>query len=200
MNTKLVFLDLETGGLNGRIETGELGCHHYPILEIAVIVTDSDLNQIGEPLVIPVFQTDTALSKCHEWALAKHEETGLLKRVRESGIALDQAEDLVIQYLGSVGVDKYDRKTKSGGVLAGSSIHFDRSFIMAQMNELNNYLHYRQLDVSALALTARMFCPEAEKLATQHKELKHEALADIRETITELRFYKENVFNIDFEE
>lgn len=200
MSTKLVFLDLETGGLNGRLDNGKLGCEYYPILEIAIIVTDSELIQIGEPLVIAVFQNNDDIEKCHEWALKKHEETGLLQRVRESGLTLDQAEDQVIKYLDGLGVGKYNRKTKTGGLLAGSSIHFDRSFIMAQMDELNKYLHYRQIDVSALSLTARMFNPEAEKIAIQHKEMKHEALSDIRETITELKFYKENIFNVDFEE
>lgn len=200
MDSKLVFLDFETGGLNYRLENGKLGCEYYPILEVAIIVTDSELMQIGEPLVIAIFQNNDEIEKCHEWALKKHEETGLLQRVTESGVTLDQAEDQIIKYLGGLGVGKYDRKTKCGGILAGSSIHFDRSFMFAQMGNLNKYLHYRQLDVSALAMAARMFNPKAEKIAIQHKEMKHEALSDIRETIAELKFYKENIFNVDFEE
>ncbi len=190
-NTALVFGDLETGGLNGRLDNGQLGMEHYPILEVAIIVTDENLVEMGPPLRIVIHQPESEVEKCSEWALDQHTKTGLLDQVRLSSISLEQAQRAIIDHLFSLGVDAYDRKAKTGGILCGSSIMFDRTFLMCQMPELHEYLHYRQLDVSALALAFRMFEPDVEKRAVGVKKYSHEALADIRESIAELRVYRD---------
>jgi oligoribonuclease (3'-5' exoribonuclease) len=189
-----LFGDIETGGLNGRVENGQLGMEYYPIFELAFIVTDSELNEVGEPLRIVVHQQPEDIEKSHEWALKTHKESGLISEVHDSPYTLEEAEQLIIAHLESLGFKPYDRKTKEGLVFAGSSIMFDRSYIMCQMPKLHEFLHYRQLDVSAIALAARAFKSELEKTARKAKEYKHEALSDIRETIDELRLYRNELF------
>lgn len=190
----ILFSDLETGGLNGRLPNGKLGMEFYPIFELACIVTDHDLNELGEPLRIAVYQSEEDIDKSHEWALNTHKESGLLDDVRQSKVTLAQAEQMIIKHLAALGIEKYDRKTRLGAIFAGNSIMFDRSYLMCQMPELHEYLHYRQLDVSALALAARMWKPELEKKAAGQKKYQHEALADIRESIEELRVYRAELF------
>ena len=192
----LIWIDLETGGLNGRLECGKIGADYYPILEIAVIVTDTQLNELGEPLVLKIGQTPESLSTCSEWALNTHRDSGLINAVLASELTLEKAEQVVIGYLKHLGIRTYDRKNKTGGMLAGNGISFDRSYMMCQLPALLDYLHYRQLDVSSFALAARMWKPGIEAEAVAAKEFRHEALADIRESIAEFRFYKKH-FLID---
>jgi oligoribonuclease len=187
--------DLETGGLNGPNSDGNLGMQHYPIFEMAFIVTDSNLERVGEPLRVVVHHSDEDIAKAHEWAIETHTESGLLAEVRASKVDLLQAEQMVIDHLKALGIESYNRKARTGAILSGSSIAFDRSFIMCQMPALHDYLHYRQLDISALALAARAFKPELEKEITSKKEYKHEALADIEESIAELAAYKIALFS-----
>jgi oligoribonuclease len=186
-----LFGDIETGGLNGRLDNGVLGMEYYPILELAFILTDKDLNQIGEPLRVVVHHGDEAIATCSEWALDTHTSSRLIDEVRSSTVSLEQAELMVIDWLKGLGVTKYDGKTKQGIVFAGNSIMFDRSYIMCQMPMLHDFMHYRQLDVSAIALAARAWNPELERKAVSVKLYAHEALADIRESIEELRVYKQ---------
>ena len=197
MKNHLIFIDLETGGLNGRLLNGELGCEYLPILEVAIIVTDTNLNELGK-LHYVIKQTDEMLNRCDHYALEMHEKTGLIKRVISArqirNLDLSSVESTLIQDLERLGVNKYNRKDKTGGIVCGSSVAFDRSFMMAQMPTLNSYFHYRQIDVSSLALMCRMWQPELEKKAIEHKRLEHKALADIRETIEELRIYKSHLF------
>lgn len=94
-----------------------------------------------------------------------------------------------MDHLKSNGVDAYDKKTKTGGIMAGNSIVLDRMFIAAQMPKFESYMHYRQLDASALAIAARYWAPEVAKEAIANKAYGHEALADIRESIAEARVY-----------
>jgi len=182
--------DLETGGLNGRLENGKLGMEHYPIFELAFIVTDFELNQVGEPLRLVVHHNVNSIKKSHPWAIKTHTESGLLAEVEASSLTLEQAEQQVIDYLEALGIEPYNREDKTGAVFSGNSIMFDRSYIMCQMPKLHEYLHYRQLDISALALAARAFNPDLEKFITSKKQYKHEALADIRESIEELKAYR----------
>ena len=187
----LLWGDLETGGLNGRLDNGELGMNYYPIFEIAIIVTDLELEPIGEPLRLVIHQSDDVISRSHEWAIDTHTKSGLLKDVRESGITLEQAETLIIEYLNNLGINKYDRKKQSGAIFAGNSISFDRSFLMCQMPTLSDFMHYRQLDISALNIAFRFWLPELANSIT--KEYSHEALADIKESIQEAKTYKEYI-------
>jgi len=186
-----LFGDIETGGLNGRLDNGALGMEYYPILELAFILTDKDLNQIGLPLRVVVHHSDEVIATCSEWALDTHTASGLIDCVRASTLSLADAEQIVIKWLKGHSVTKYDGKTKQGVVFAGNSIMFDRSYIMCQMPTLHEYMHYRQLDVSAIALAARAFNPELERKAISCKLYAHEALADIRESIEELRTYQQ---------
>ncbi|MDO6489278.1 oligoribonuclease [Colwellia sp. 6_MG-2023] len=188
--------DLETGGLNGRIENGKLGMEYYPIFELAFIVTDLNLEQVGEPLRLVIHHNDDDINKSHEWAIKTHTESGLLNEVRLSTLTLEQAEQRIIEHLKALGIESYDSKEKTGAAFSGNSIMFDRSYLMCQMPKLHEYLHYRQLDISALALAARAFNPELEKEITSKKQYKHEALADIRESIAELKMYRSALFKI----
>lgn len=184
----LVTADIETGGLNGRLDCGKMGMMYYPIFEIAIILTDGNLKTIGEPLHLIINCSEEDIQKSHEWSLTKHTETGLLDKVRTSTINLKQAEQLIIQYLKVNGIHKYDRATKKGGVMCGNSIMFDRSFMMAQMDSLHQHLHYRQLDVSVFDLAFRILginCP------TPLKKYSHEALGDVKETLAELGAYRD---------
>lgn len=186
--------DIEAGGLDGRIENGKLGMEYYPIFEIAFIITDTDLNQVGEPLRLVIHQSDEMIARSHEWALKTHTESGLLNEVRASKITLEQAESIIIVHLKSLGIEKYNVKKRTGAVFSGNSIKYDRNFFTCQMPVLNDYFHYRQLDISVLALAARAFMPELEKDVTARKEYKHEALADIQESIAELKAYRSALF------
>ena len=191
MSNALVWCDVETGGLNGRLPNGHLGMEYYPILEIVIIVTDEDLVEIGMPLRVVIHQPESEIKKCSEWALKTHTESGLLTEVRVAVCTLAAAEQLILHHLFcNLGIDSYDRKAKTGGILCGSSIMFDRTFLMCQMPNLHEYLHYRQLDVSALNLAIRMFNPELAIAGTEFKKYSHEALVDIRESIEELRIYR----------
>ncbi len=194
--SRTVFLhgDLETGGLDGLLSCGNLGAAYYPIFEIAVIVTNNDLKQLGEPLRIVIHQSETEIAKSHEWAIKQHTKSGLLDEVRASKISLEQAEQMVINHLKDLGINKYDRKKRTGAIFSGNSIKFDRNFMNNQMPNLDEYLHYRQLDISVLALAARAFYPELEKSISSKKKYTHLALDDIRESIAELKAYKRVLF------
>ncbi|MGI2078465.1 oligoribonuclease [Shewanella putrefaciens] len=194
MNQFFLFGDLETGGLNGRLDNGQLGMEYYPIFEVAFIVTDSELNQVGEALHIVIHQDDESIARSHEWAIDVHTKSGLLDAVRASSVSLAQAEQMVIEHLKALGIPKHDRKAKTGVVFAGNSIPFDRSYIMCQMSELHEYMHYRQLDISSIALAARAWAPDVELNAIKAKQYQHEALADIRESIAELKSYRDQLF------
>ena len=188
----LAFGDIETGGLNGRLENGALGMEYYPIFELAFIVTDSELNQLGAPIRLVIHHSNEDIAKSHSWALETHENSGLLDEVRASNITLANAEQLIIDHLKSLDIAAYNRKEKTGAIFAGNSIMFDRSYLMCQMPKLHEYFHYRQLDVSALALAVRLWRPELE--SEINKQYKHEALADIQETIDELKVYRGALF------
>jgi oligoribonuclease (3'-5' exoribonuclease) len=189
MNAFLIWIDIETGGLSGLLPGGQMGCSYYPILEVAVIITDSQLKEVGDPLQITIHHDDAVIGRCHEWALDTHAKSGLLDRCRASTISLAQAEELILCHLKNNGVAAYDRKAKTGGLMAGNSILLDRMFISAQMPSLNAYLNYRQLDASAVALAARYWAPKLATAALEHKTYSHEALSDIRESIAEARVY-----------
>lgn len=193
----LLFGDIETGGLDGLIErNGELGMKYYPILELAFVLTNLQLEQIGEPLRIVISHTDGMILRSDGWSLKTHQDSGLLEQVRKSTILHSEAEQQVLDWLQQNGVSKYSRKNQTGAVFAGNSIKLDRNFLMCQMPKLHEYLHYRQLDISAIALAARAFAPNLEKNAVAHKQYSHEALADIQESIQELRFYKDQFFKL----
>lgn len=186
-----VWIDIETGGLNGLLENNQIGAMYYPIFEVALKVTDKDLNEICDPLCMTIYQDEDDIAKCSEWALKTHAESGLLNRVRNDGVELVDAEAMILEHLSSNGVNPYNVKAKSGGVLAGNGIHYDRSFIMCQMPRLNSYLYYRQNDVSSVNMSMMAWNPDLYEEVKQAKEYKHEAMADINESIDEAHVYKQ---------
>jgi len=188
----LVWIDTETGGLTGPVEAdgvNQLGQEYYPLLEIAVIVTDLELNVVGIPLRQVIFQSKAMRQRCHSKALEMHEKSGLMKEVEESGASLLTAQRRILDHLESLGVQPYNRKEKTGAVMAGNSIGFDKQFIDCQMPELAAFLHYRLFDVSALALGFRLWNPSIANEV--QKEYLHTALDDICESISEAKTYRQ---------
>lgn len=153
------------------------------ILEIATIVTDSQLNILEEGPVMAVHQSDEVLDVMNEWCVNTHGATGLTDRVRASSISESQAEQITLDFL---------RNYIDQGIspMCGNSIGQDRRFLWRYMPELNDHFHYRNIDVSTLKELARRWKPE---LLTQFsKKGTHLALEDIRESIDELRFYRQH--------
>ena len=153
------------------------------ILEIATIVTDGQLNVIEEGPVMAIHQSDDVLASMNEWCIKTHGATGLTERVRQSHISLGEAEDLTLDFV---------RKHVDAGTspMCGNSIGQDRRFLYRYMNDLHDYFHYRNIDVSTLKELARRWQPE---LLKQHvKKGTHLALEDIRESIEELQFYRKH--------
>lgn len=177
-NNRLVWIDLEMTGLDPEKER---------IIEMATIVTDSDLNIVAEGPVIAVNQPDALLNAMDEWCTRTHGESGLTKRVRESDISEGQAEQQTLDFL-----RKYLEKGQSP--LCGNSIGQDRRFLVKYMPELEAFFHYRNLDVSTIKELARRWRPDV--LKGVQKKGSHLALDDIRDSINELRHYREHFFKL----
>lgn len=169
---KLVWLDLEMSGLDPL---------HDRILEVAAIVTDSQLTVLSEGPLLAIHQPESCLSAMGEWCQRTHMENGLLERVRHSSITEELAEELMLSWLANwvpVGV----------APLCGNSIGQDRQFLQRYMPKLAAYFHYRSIDVSSLKELARRWNPAI--LAGFTKRNTHRALDDIRESIAELVYYR----------
>ncbi|GGG01620.1 oligoribonuclease [Rhodococcoides trifolii] len=178
MQDKLVWIDCEMTGL----DTGS-----DKLIEIAALVTDSDLNVLGEGVDIVIHADDDALAAMPEVVTAMHAKSGLTEEVRNSTVSLREAEEQVLAYI-------REHVTSPGTVpLAGNSIGTDRGFIARDMPELDNYLHYRMIDVSSIKELARRWFPRIY-FGQPPKGLAHRALADIKESIRELQYYRRTVF------
>jgi oligoribonuclease len=154
------------------------------LVEIAVLVTDSELNVIGEGIDLVIAATPEQLAGMNEFVTQMHTNSGLITKI-PTGIALTEAEDLIIKYLESA-------NTVSGkSPLAGNSVSVDRSFIARDMPRLNNYLHYRTIDVSSVKELARRWNPKVYFNAPA-KTGNHRALGDIQDSIAELAHYRAN--------
>jgi len=173
-NTPLVWLDLEMTGLDPDTDR---------IIEIATIITDSDLNILGEGPVLAIYQEESLLANMDEWNTKQHHQSGLVDRVLESRVDEKQAEQLTLDFISG-----YVKPRQSP--LCGNTICQDRRFLYRYMPQLEAYFHYRNLDVSTLKELARRWAPEVYK--GLNKASKHLALEDIRESIEELRYYREN--------
>ncbi|MFC3093718.1 oligoribonuclease [Alteromonas sediminis] len=174
----LVWIDMEMTGLDP--ET-------CVVLEIATIVTDPQLNVLAEGPVIAVHQPDDILNGMDEWCTKTHGESGLTQRCKESRVSEADAEKMTIDFLST-----YVDQGKSP--LCGNTIGQDRRFMVKYMPVLEAYFHYRSIDVSTIKELARRWQPE---IATGFKKKGvHLALDDIRESIEELRYYREKVFKI----
>ena len=169
----LIWIDLEMTGLDPETDT---------ILEIATIVTDGQLNQIAEGPVIAVHHSDDVLENMNEWCIKTHGETGLTERVRQSTVSMAEAEQMTLDFL---------KNYIEPGIspMCGNSIGQDRRFLNRYMSDLHNFFHYRNIDVSTLKELARRWKPEI--MDGFKKKGTHLALEDIRESIEELRYYRQ---------
>tara|TARA_B100000700_G_scaffold178953_1_gene197604 strand:+ start:4168 stop:4830 length:663 start_codon:yes stop_codon:yes gene_type:complete len=182
---RYVFIDIETGGFNDVKINNQFGREYYPILQIAVVLTDKNYNEIAEPLNIIIKQNEEELSKCSDWSKEQFKDT-LMKDCLKSEITLSEAENRILEFL------KDNNIKEKESYLAGNSIRLDRDFITVKMPKLNGYLHYRMLDVTALKLFMNDVCSsdlEFKKVGT------HDALSDIKESIKEIKYYKDLKFN-----
>ena len=174
---RLIWIDLEMTGLDTVADS---------IIEIATIVTDADLNPLAEGPVIAIHQSDTVLSAMDEWNTRQHGQSGLIDRVRASNSTAAEAEAQTLAFL-------QEWVDAGASPMCGNSICQDRRFMAREMPELEAFFHYRNLDVSSLKILALLWAPEA--LAGFNKESAHLALDDIRDSIAELRYYRQHMLN-----
>ncbi|WP_293787933.1 oligoribonuclease [uncultured Aeromicrobium sp.] len=177
MNDKLVWIDCEMTGLS---------LEHDALIEVAALVTDYDLQVLGDGVDLVIKPPQDALEQMNEVVTQMHTASGLLDEL-DSGITLAEAEERVLDYVREFVTEP--RKAP----LAGNSIGTDRAFLARDMSQLESYLHYRVVDVSSIKELARHWFPRAY-FAAPEKGGNHRALADIRESIDELRYYRRTVF------
>jgi oligoribonuclease len=175
---ELVWIDCEMTGLDLRRDR---------LIEIAALVTDADLNVLGEGIDVVIHADDEALDNMVEVVARMHTSSGLTEEVRDSTIDLAAAEQLVLDYI------RTHVKAAKTAPLAGNSIATDRGFIARDMPALDNYLHYRMIDVSSIKELCRRWYPRIY-YGQPEKGLAHRALADIEESIRELRYYRRTAF------
>ncbi len=178
MDQPLVWIDLEMTGLDPDNDV---------ILEIACIVTDGSLEEIHEGPNLVIHATGDQLEGMVDIVTEMHTKSGLITDVPDSTTTAAQAERLVIEFIAEHVPEPFTAP------LAGNSVHADRAFLRKYMPALNDYLHYRIVDVSTIKELARRWYPEAVEKAPK-KQGDHRALADIRESIEELRYFRETVF------
>jgi oligoribonuclease len=153
------------------------------IIEIATIVTDSELNVVAEGPVVVVRQPESLLEAMDDWNKRQHGASGLLERVRTEGVSEREAEATTLAFL-----ERYIEKKRSP--LCGNTIWQDRRFLSRYMPTLENYLHYRMIDVSSIKELVRRWRPDL--VPGYSKQNAHTAMADVRESIEELRYYREH--------
>jgi oligoribonuclease len=170
--TPLVWIDMEMSGLVPERDR---------ILEVAMVVTDSELNVLAEAPVWVVHQTDEVLDGMDSWNRATHGKSGLVDKVRASQFNEAEVERRIVEFLKPLVAERT-------APLAGNTVHQDRRFMARYMPAFDAYLHYRIVDVSTLKELAKRWNPAV--VAGVAKEGKHEALADVHESIEELRHYR----------
>ena len=176
-SSNLIWIDLEMTGLNTITDQ---------IIEIATIVTDINLHELAQGPVLAIHQVTEIMDGMDEWNTRQHRESGLTGRVLESKLSVQEAEKQTIDFL--------DRYVNAGASpMCGNSICQDRRFLARQMPLLEAFFHYRNLDVSTLKILADSWAPEVAK--GFDKESSHRALADIRDSIAELTYYRESLFD-----
>jgi oligoribonuclease len=175
---ELVWIDCEMTGL-------DLGSDK--LIEIAVLVTDADLNILGDGVDVVIHADDAAMSSMVDVVTEMHTRSGLIEEVRASTVDLATAETMVLDYI------RQHVKQAKTAPLAGNSIATDRGFIARDMPALDSYLHYRMIDVSSIKELCRRWHPRIY-YGQPAKGLAHRALADIHESIRELQYYRRTAF------
>jgi oligoribonuclease len=176
MSDLIVWVDCEMTGLDLSVDE---------ICEIAVVVTDSELNELDPGLQLVVKPSDAALANMGEFVTKMHTDSGLITEI-PAGISISEAETQVLEYL-----KQWVTEARTAP-LAGNSIGTDRMFLNRQMPALDNYLHYRNIDVSSIKELTRRWYPRVY-FQLPKKTGNHRALADIKESIQELRYYRSTV-------
>ena len=156
------------------------------LVEIAVLVTDSELNLIGEGIDLVIKATPEQLAGMNEFVTQMHTSSGLITQIPD-GITVEAAEDAILAYLESTGT------APGKSPLAGNSVSVDRNFIARDMPRLTEYLHYRTVDVSSIKELARRWYPKIY-FAAPAKTGNHRALGDIQDSIEELKYYRTAIF------
>jgi len=175
-DTRLIWIDLEMTGLD---------TDNDKIIEIATIITDDHLNILAEGPVLAVHQSDLILNAMDEWNTKQHGQSGLIERVRRSKLKAQDAEQQTLEFL------KKWVSPKSSP-MCGNSICQDRRFLHRLMPELEQFFHYRNLDVSSVKELAKRWRPEI--MSGLKKNASHLAMDDIRDSIAELKYYREYFF------
>ena len=173
----LIWIDCEMTGLSLDKDV---------LVEVAVLVTDSELNLIGEGIDLVIKACPDQLAGMNEFVTQMHTTSGLITQIPE-GISVEAAEDAILAYLESAGT------LPGKSPLAGNSVSVDRNFIARDMPRLTEYLHYRTVDVSSIKELARRWYPKIY-FAAPAKTGNHRALGDIQDSIEELKYYRANVF------
>jgi len=176
--SNLIWIDMEMSGLDPDAER---------ILEVAIVVTNSQLNTVAEAPVLVVHQSDAVLDAMDSWNKATHGKSGLIDRVRASTLTEAEVEAQMAAFL-----DQHVPPNTSP--MCGNSVHQDRRFLARYMPKLEAFFHYRNLDVSTLKELAKRWKPEIMVGLTKHG--RHEALADIQESIEELKYYRDNFLKL----
>ena len=178
LDTHLVWLDMEMTGLEPEKER---------IIEVAFVVTDLHLNTLAEGPVLVIHQPDSVLDAMDNWNKGTHGKSGLIDKVKASTVTELQAQEQILEFLKPL-------IPKGKIPLCGNTIHQDRHFMALYMPELNDFFHYRNIDVSTLKELAKRWRPEVYK--SFKKQQKHTALADVYESIAELKHYREHFLNM----
>jgi oligoribonuclease len=175
--SNLIWIDLEMTGLDTLSDT---------IIEIATIVTDRHLSELAEGPVLAIRQSQATMDAMDEWNTRQHDASGLTARVLDSSVSLPDAQAQTLAFLA-------DWVDEGASPMCGNSICQDRRFLAREMPLLERFFHYRNLDVSTLKILAQLWAPQVS--AGFCKESEHRALADIRDSIAELAWYRDKLLD-----
>jgi oligoribonuclease len=174
----LIWIDMEMSGLNPDTDK---------VLEVAIVVTDSQLNTVAEAPVLVVHQPDSVLDAMDDWNRSTHAKSGLVERVKASILAEAAVQQTLVAFLSQHVPPRISP-------MCGNTVHQDRRFMARHLPDLEAWFHYRNLDVSTLKELAKRWKPAIMAGLTKHG--KHEALADIHESIEELKYYREHFLKL----
>lgn len=176
--TRLIWIDMEMSGLNPDTDR---------VLEVAIVITDQELNTVAEAPVLVVHQDDRVLAAMDDWNTSTHTKSGLVERVKASTLTEREVDEQMAAFLA-------EYVPPGVSPLCGNSVHQDRRFMVRYLPQLEAHFLYRNLDVSTLKELARRWKPQIMTGLTKHG--KHEALADIYESIDELKYYREHFLKL----